>query len=496
MTSEYRGATSAVSAEAGATPGSGALVAFLFDDGLDLVGDPVASDAGFVADARRAFADDAVRAAVAAPAGADGPARLALHTGSAKGWPPREAVRILAGRALEHARSFGLAEVFFALAGPDGARFAPAAAEGAAIGSYRFTRYRQKPGKPPPAVRLLVGAEALAEAAEAVETARGLAVEVNRARDLINEPAEAVVPETLAQEARDIAAATGLEAEVWDDGRLRSEGYPGLISVGQGSDRPPRMIVLRHRPDAPRGDGAHLALVGKGITFDTGGISLKPPKGMWTMKGDMSGAAAVLRAMSAVARNGLPVTVTGIVAAAENYPGPSATRPGDIFVARNGKSVMVDNTDAEGRLVLTDALARAGEEGATDIVDIATLTGACVRALGTGVAGVMGNDPDLIRGVIAAGAVHGEALWELPLVEEYREQLRTDSADLKNIGSINAGTITAALFLEEFVPEGARWAHLDIAGPFLVERPWKYFEKGGTGFGVRTLYQTAADFAA
>ena len=494
MTTKYRSATCAVAVESGATPGPEALAVFLFDDGLDLVGNPPAPHAGFVADARRAFGNESVRAAVAAPAGEETSARLALHTGSAKGWPPGDAVRMLASRALQHARSFGLREVCFALGGPDGPRFAPAAAEGAAIGSYRFTHYRKDPGKPPPVVRILVGEDALEDAAASVEAARGLAVEVNRARDLINEPAEAVFPETLAEEARQIAAETGLGVEVWDDGRLRSEGYPGLISVGQGSHRPPRMIVLRHRPDRPRGDGAHLALVGKGITFDTGGISLKPPKGMWTMKGDMSGSAAVLRAMSAVARAGLPVTVTGIVAAAENYPGRLATRPGDIFVARNGKSVMVDNTDAEGRLVLTDALARAGEEGATHIVDIATLTGACVRALGTGVAGIMGNDPELIRDVIAAGAVHGEALWELPLVEEYRGELKTDSADLKNIGGINAGTITAALFLEEFVPEGTRWAHLDIAGPFLVERPWKYFGKGGTGFGTRTLYQTAADF--
>ncbi len=494
MTSEHRGATPAVGVEAISPPGPGALVVFLFDDELDLVGTPPAGHEDFVANAGRVFADKDVRSPVAGHDGPQRPAALALHTGSARGWPTTEAIRILGARALAHARDFGLAEVVFALGGPDGPRHAAAAAEGAALGGYRFTRYRKDPGKPPPAVRVLVGEDAVGSTAADVEAARSLAVEVNRARDLINEPGEAVIPETLAEEARRIGVETGLEVEVWDESRLRDEGYPGLISVGQGSHRPPLLIVMRHRPADPRGDGAHLALVGKGITFDTGGISLKPPSGMWTMKGDMSGAAAVLRAMSAVARAGLPATVTGIVATAENYPGPEATRPGDIFVARNGKSVMVDNTDAEGRLVLTDALARAGEEGATDIVDVATLTGACVRALGTGVAGVMGNDPGLIRQVIEAGAAHGEALWELPLVEEYREELRTDSADLKNIGGINAGAITAGLFLEEFVPEGARWAHLDIAGPFLVEKPWKYFPKGATGFGVRTLYATAAAF--
>ena len=293
-----------------------------------------------------------------------------------------------------------------------------------------------------------------------------------------------------------IARQTGLEVEVWGADDLTEAGYPGLLSVGQGSHRPPRLVVLRHRPPGAGNDGRHLALIGKGITFDTGGISLKPPSGMWTMKGDMSGAAAVLRAMSAIACAGVPATVTGIVAAAENYPGPEATRPGDIFVARNGKSVMVDNTDAEGRLVLTDALARAGEEGATHLVDAATLTGAVVRALGTGVAGIIGNDPGWVSEVIAAGEPHGEVFWELPLVKEYREELRCDSADLKNIGGINAGAITAALFLEEFVPDGAKWAHLDIAGPFLVEKPWKYYPKGATGFGVRTLFELASRFAS
>ena len=262
---------------------------------------------------------------------------------------------------------------------------------------------------------------------------------------------------------------------------------------GAGESAPAPLIILRHRPRSDA-SGPHLALLGKGITFDTGGISLKPPRRMWEMKGDMSGAAAVLRAMSAVSRAGLPATVTGIVAAAENFPGPNATRPGDIFRAKNGKSVMVDSTDAEGRLVLTDALARAGEEGATHIVDIATLTGAAVRALGPGVAAILGNDSAWVGAVTAAGGEHGEVYWELPLVDEYRVELECDSADLKNIGGFNAGTITAALFLREFVPEDAIWAHLDIAGPFLVTKPWKYFPKGATGFGVRTLYETAARF--
>ncbi len=484
-----------VSADAAARGGS--LVAYLLDDGLDLAAPAAPWEKDFVTNAKRVFGDAKVKRAVAGHGGPRSASTLALHTRATANYPVSDGIRILAARALKHARDFRHAELVFPLQGADGPRFAGDVAEGATLGAYRFARYFKDPGNPgSPRVRIVVAEEALDEARDAVARAVRLASEVNRARDLINEPAEAVTPETLAREAHRIAADTGLEVQVWNENALREEGYPGLISVGQGSHRPPRLIVLRHRPADARGNGRHLALVGKGITFDTGGISLKPPSGMWTMKGDMSGAAAVLAAMSAVAREGVPATVTGIVATAENYPGPSATRPGDIFRARNGKHVMVDNTDAEGRLVLTDALARAGEEGATHIVDVATLTGAVVRAIGTGVAGVMGNDAAWVRRVIEAGEPHGEVFWELPLVKEYAEELRCDSADLKNIGGVNAGAITAGLFLQEFVPEGAKWAHLDIAGPFIVEKPWKYYPKGATGFSVRTLFETAARFAA
>lgn len=490
------------------------LRVFLLDDDLDF-GLPDFDLPGrewaraFVENARRLYGDSEVKREIAFHGEEGRPSAVAYHTRAAADWPTPDRVRILAARAVRRAREFGLSEVVFALRGADGPGFVGAAVEGARLGLYRFVRYRKDPGDPVvKTVRIVTAEEAVTGALESARAAVTLADETNRARDLINEPGESVTPEALAEEARTIARETGLEAQVWEENDLREAGYPGLISVGQGSHRPPRLIVLRHRPPGDKNEGGndggndggksgrHLALVGKGITFDTGGISLKPPSGMWTMKGDMSGAAAVLRAMSAIARAGVPATVTGIVAAAENYPGPRATRPGDIFVARNGKSVMVDNTDAEGRLVLSDALARAGEEGATHIVDAATLTGAVVRALGTGVAGILGNDPEWVREVIAAGEPHGEVFWELPLVKEYREELRCDSADLKNIGGINAGTITAALFLEEFVPEGAKWAHLDIAGPFLVEKPWKYYPKGATGFGVRTLFEVASRFAS
>jgi leucyl aminopeptidase len=215
---------------------------------------------------------------------------------------------------------------------------------------------------------------------------------------------------------------------------------------------------------------------------------------MWEMKGDMSGGAAVLAAMQAIGKLKPPVNVIGIVPAAENSPDANAQRPGDIFRAKNGKTIMVDNTDAEGRLILTDGLFVAGQEKATHIVDAATLTGACVRALGPSIAGIMGNSPELIDAVVASGRNHGESYWELPLPEEYKEMLKSPYADINNIGGAVAGASTAGLFLQEFVPEDTAWAHLDIAGPFLMEKNWKYYEPGGVGFGTKTMVDLAERF--
>jgi leucyl aminopeptidase len=235
--------------------------------------------------------------------------------------------------------------------------------------------------------------------------------------------------------------------------------------------------------------------VGKGITFDSGGISLKPGDHMWEMKGDMGGAAAVLYAMRALGRLRPDVKVVGILCCAENMPDGNAQRPGDIFTAKNGKSVMVDNTDAEGRLVLIDGMHRAGEEGATHVLDIATLTGAVLRALGPSVAGIMGNDRELIRRVQRSGEHHGETFWELPLVEEYKEALKTPFADFNNIAAGGlAGAITAGLFLREFVPGDVAWAHLDIAGPMFRDKDWKYYEPGAVAFGLKTLVDLAERF--
>ncbi len=422
-------------------------------------------------------------------------ALLVFSTSLSKSFDVSENVKIAAAKALSYASDYGLSRVAFLLNHAAGAEQAGNAAEGAALGAYRFDRYKKDRDKKIAKVSFAVVCrqEDRKEVERTVARSLLVADSVNRTRDLVNEPGDRMYPKLLADAAKKVAKENRLDVTVVSGKDLGKQGYTGLVSVGKGSIYPPCLIVLRYRPKKPA-TKHHLALVGKGITFDTGGISIKPADSMWEMKGDMAGGAAVIESMAAIARLKPRAAVTGIVAAAENFPGPRAQRPGDIFIAKNGKSVMVDNTDAEGRLVLTDALARAGEEGASHIVDAATLTGSCVRALGTAVAGIMGNDPKLTDAVIESGRRHGELFWELPLVEEYKELLKTPYADINNVGGKYAGAITAGLFLREFVPEGAAWAHLDIAGPFILEKPWKYFPEGATGFAVQTFVDLAERF--
>jgi len=276
-----------------------------------------------------------------------------------------------------------------------------------------------------------------------------------------------------------------MELEVLDEVALKKGEYNGLLTVGSGSQYPPRMIILRYSPKEKT--ESHLALVGKGVTFDSGGVSLKSGKDMHEMKGDMAGAAAVLGAIRAIALRKPVVKVTAIVVTAENMIGTKAARPGDIYFHKSGKSIQIDNTDAEGRLILIDGLHRAGEEGADCVIDIATLTGSAERALGQSVAALFGNDKKMVDDIIKSGYNSGETFWQLPLVEEYRKQLDTPVADIKNIGGVNGGAITAALFLREFLPVKLKWVHLDIAGLFYFEKGWKYHSPGSTGFGVQTL---------
>ncbi|HVO10970.1 MAG TPA: leucyl aminopeptidase [Vicinamibacteria bacterium] len=427
-----------------------------------------------------------------------GPARalVVYWSPQLKGWNLWENVKTFTARALRLARDYRLPRVALALNGRDGAPLVGKATEGALLGSYVFDRYRSEKDEflaREATLTILAHPDHQADAEARRARYAWVAENVNRARDLINEPGNVVTPESIASDAGEIAREVELEVEVLDAAALRARGYQGILRVGAGSVNPGRMVVLRHVPR--KASGETLALVGKGITFDSGGISIKPGDKMWEMKGDMAGAAAVLFAMRALGRLRPELRVIGILCCAENLPDANAQRPGDIFTAKNGKSVMVDNTDAEGRLVLTDGLARAGEEGATHVVDIATLTGAVVRALGPSVAGVMGTDRELVRRVIASGENHGESFWELPLVEEYRDSLKTPYADINNIAQGGlAGAITAGLFLREFVPSGAAWAHLDIAGPMFKDKEWKYFDAGAIGFGVKTLVDLCERF--
>ena len=407
-----------------------------------------------------------------------------------------ENVKTFTARALRLARDYRYARIGLVMNGTDAAPLIGKVVEGVVLGAYTFDRYRQEKDEffaKDAQVTIIAHPDHKADAEARKARYAWVSENVNRARDVINEPGNVVTPEYLAERAAEIAKEVDLEAEILDPAGLKARGYAGILRVGQGSSYAPRMVILRHVPR--KASAETIALVGKGITFDSGGVSLKPGDHMWEMKGDMAGAAAVLYTMRALGKLRPDVKVVGILCCAENMPDANAQRPGDIFTAKNGKSIMVDNTDAEGRLVLTDGLARAGEEGASHIVDIATLTGAVVRALGPSVAGVLGTDRDLIARLTRSGENHGEAFWELPLVEEYKDALKTPYADLNNIASGGlAGAITAGLFLREFVPEKAAWAHLDIAGPMFRDKEWKYYEAGAVGFGVKTLVDLCERF--
>ena len=367
---------------------------------------------------------------------------------------------------------------------------AEAVALGALLGCYTFQRYRSAPtGR----TALTLVADS-GNAAEAVRRAEVLATAVALVRDLVNTGPSDLVPASFAARAEEIAAEAGLGITVLEEQALAEGGYGGILGVGQGSVHPPRLVRLEY---APAQASKVLVLAGKGITFDSGGLSLKPAKAMETMKSDMGGAAAVLAAMQAIAALGLPVRVVGYLPLAENMPSGTAQRPSDVLTIYGGTTVEVLNTDAEGRLVLADALARAGADSPDVLVDVATLTGAQVVALGTRVAGVMANDDALRDAVVDAAGRAGEAMWPMPLPEELRKGLESSVADLTNVApDRNGGMLVAGLFLREFVPPGVRWAHLDIAGPsFNDGPPHGYTPKGGTGAATRTLVQVAQDLA-
>ena len=405
------------------------------------------------------------------------------------GKPDAEQVRRAAGTALRSAS--GAKSVAVALPCSNEAMLR-AVCEGALLGAARPLRVTAT--KSPEVGTITVATTAPRAARNAVKRdAINDSAGTVLARDLVNTPPGDLPPLGMADAAK--LACKGLPVKVtgWNQARLTKGGMGGILAVGQGSANPPCLVHLEY---APAGARAHLAFVGKGITFDSGGLSLKPPKGMETMKSDMGGAAAVMAATVAIARSNLPVRISAFLACAENMPSGTAQRPGDVITIRGGTTVEVLNTDAEGRLVLADALVLACEGQPDAIVDVATLTGAQMIALGPHVAGVMANDEALRERVVLAGRLVGEPIWPMPLPEALANSLKSNVADLKNIGDRNGGMLVAGLFLQSFISDDIPWAHLDIAGPAFNEGAEHGFTpKGGTGFAARTLVEVARGFA-
>lgn len=407
-----------------------------------------------------------------------------------------EKVRAAAGRAVRAAEPSRLGSLALCLSylGPEvDPRWIQAAAEGLVLASWRFDELRSRPAegsgseeRPPRVESAVLVAEASQGLDRSVEVGHAFATGENRARTLQARPGNVATPTQLAAEAERIAGEAGLSLEVLGPVEMEAQRMGALLSVAQGSDEEPRLMVLRH--DGGDAGAPPLVLVGKGLTFDAGGISIKPAKGMEDMKYDMSGGAAVMGAMLAVGRLGIAANVIGVVPSSENLLNGSATKPGDVVFSRAGKSIEVINTDAEGRLILADALDYAAAWNPAAIVDCATLTGACVIALGHHRSAVLGTDEDLIAEVRSAGDRAGQPCWPLPLDDQYRKQLKSDVADLRNVGGRPAGTITAACFLSEFVGN-APWAHLDIAGTAYGKTKKSYLRDGPNGTPCRLLLE-------
>ena len=412
-------------------------------------------------------------------------------------------VRIVSAEAAKRLRKIGARRIGSIVHGagtsPGAAGFTAAEAtqalvEGLLLGLYRFTRYKQENEDSRKRIESLTiverDREKLRAMGEAVRRGRIVAEATNAARDLVNEPGNTLTPAELARRAQAMARGARIRCQVLGPRGLRRLAARALLGVARGSQQPPRLIVLHYRR-GQRG-GPHLGLVGKGITFDSGGISIKPAENMEAMKGDMAGAAAVLAATRAIALLKLPIHVTAVVPATENLPSGTALKPGDILRAMSGKTIEVINTDAEGRLVLADALHFARGRKVSHLVDVATLTGACVVALGTINSGAFTNDQTLLEKVVAAGKAAGENIWALPMDVEYDELIKSDVAEIKNTGGRKGGAITGAKFLQNFVGD-TPWVHLDIAGTFEADKEKGYLTKGGTGVMVRTLVNLAVE---
>lgn len=408
--------------------------------------------------------------------------------------PTAEDLRRAAARGIRAAKGSG--SVAMAL-NPAGVDEVGAIAEGIHLGSYEFDHYKTTKKEPnqkiTKTVTILSPFARQSTAAKGLDRAATVIESVNQVRDWVNTPPGDLRPPEFARQIVDFVGES-LKVSVWDEKRLIKEKCGGILGVGQGSDSPPRLVKLTYSPSNAK---KHLALVGKGITFDSGGLSIKPGASMQTMKLDMAGAAAVIGTAVAIARLGLPIKVTAFAAIAENMPSGSATRPGDVLTIRGGQTVEVHNTDAEGRLVLADGLVLATEAKPDLIVDVATLTGACMVALGLRTAGILSNDDKLSKSVYASSMVAGESMWPLPITEEMEEIVKSSSiADIRQHNpKPYGGTLFAAAFLREFVGD-LPWVHLDIAGPSFNEAAaYDYTPVGGTGVGVRTLVQLASELS-
>jgi len=371
----------------------------------------------------------------------------------------------------------------------DSAKKRHAILQGLCHASYSFDKYKSKKNKKADIEYLFTDDMEISG-----EYLQKLFSGIDFAKNLINEPGGALTPAMLANIAQSIGTKHNLPVKIRKSKELEKDEYNGILNVGRGSKNEPAMVTLSYRPRS-KVSPYQIAFVGKGITFDTGGICIKSADKMWEMKSDMSGAATVLAAIQVIAELKLPIAVDAILCLAENRPGENAVLPGDIFKAKNGKTVMVENTDAEGRLVLIDGFAEAVSLGATHIIDIATLTGAMQRALGSSIGGFFSNSEGLAQIITATGAENGEKWWRMPLDDEYAESLKDKVADLRNIADGGPGAIIAALFLKEFIPENVQWAHLDIAGVAFTAKPYKYTEHGATAFGLKTLVETARAYS-
>lgn len=420
--------------------------------------------------------------------GGDHPRRILLVGIGTRKAATLETYRRAGGRAARRCRALKAGSAAFVVPdGPSSVELIGAMAEGALLGLYRFDKYKSEKDaeRNGPGTLVFVSEDrTLAKKGQkALDRAQVVAEGTMFARDLANAPGNEIYPETLAKAAQASGKRHGFKVTVYEKNAIQKMGMGGVIGVSQGSARAPRFIVMEYGSK-----GKPVVLVGKGVTFDTGGISIKPSANMAEMKMDMSGAAAVIATMEAIARLRLPVRVVGLVPAVENMPGGQAIRPGDILRHYNGKTSEVDNTDAEGRLILADALGYAGQFKPRAVIDLATLTGACVVALGHYATGMMGTDEELMKRLHEAGERSYERVWKLPLFDEYEKLIKSDVADVKNVGGRWAGAITAAWFLRTFIGSYP-WAHLDIAGTAMLEENGDYTLRGASGVGVRLLVE-------